>query len=87
MGKFWDKKNPHLYDASLGPDDYAPINQQLITFSPGSESRSVLLRTVEDMDVESQEQLTATLSVDRSLFPGVSIEPESATIDIIDDDS
>ena len=50
-------------------------------------SRSVPLRTVEDNDVEEQETLTATLTIDNDVYPGVSLRPDSASIDIIDDDS
>ena len=73
--------------SSTGPDDYEGLNRIPLTFPPGAVSRSVTLRTVEDNDVEDRETLTATLTVDNDVYPGVSLRPDSASIDIIDDDS
>ena len=89
---YWDSTvKPHYLIVihvlpPAGPDDYTGLNRVPITFTPGATSRSVLLRTVEDNDVEDTETLTATLTVDNDIYPGVSLSPDSAIINIIDDD-
>lgn len=50
-------------------------------------TRPVFIDTVNDNAVEEQEQFTVTLDVDNNAYPGVTIDPGSATVDIIDSDS
>ena len=57
-----------------------------LTFTPGTESRSVFLQTNNDNNVEGQEQLMAGLAVDNNIYPGVTIGRGPASIDILDDD-
>ena len=70
---------------TAGPSDYTALNVPL-TFTPGTITRQVLLQTNDDSNVENQEQLTASLSVDNNIYPGVTIGSGPATIDIIDND-
>ena len=70
-----------------GPGDYVHIIKQPVTFGPGTASQQVIAVTVNDVSAEVQEQFTASLSVDKDSYPGITIRSGLATIDIIDNDS
>ena len=71
---------------SPGPGDYVSVSEP-ITFRPGTDTQTIIVSTVNDDDVEVQEQFSASLSVNSAQFPGVTIGTGPATIDIIDNDS
>ena len=63
------------------------ITNNPITFRPGTLTQTVLVQTINDGNLEVQEQFLASLSVNSAQFPGVTIGTGQATIDIFDNDS
>ena len=68
-----------------GPGDYS-LSPQPITFSDSNPTRVIPVIIVDDSDIEPLERFTATLTVDRSQFPGVSLAPDLAEVEITDND-
>ena len=67
------------------PDDYTELTQEL-TFDSDNTRRIVPVRIVNDNALESIEQFFSTLTVDGSLYPGVTLNPAMANINITDND-
>ena len=73
----------HNLCSTSGPDDYDAVTRTL-TFRPGTPSQTVLLSLNNDDSVEGQEQFMVDLSINSATFPGVTLDPVAATVDIID---
>ena len=59
------------------------MDRRPLTFRPGDDEVPVTVRTNSDDLLELQEQFFGRLIVNRNEFPGVILEPDEATIDII----
>ena len=57
-----------------------------MTFSSDQTTNSVIVNINDDSIVENLEQFTATLTVNRALNPGVTLNPSMATVNINDND-
>ena len=57
-----------------------------MTFDADTTSRTVQVPIVNDNVLETVESFFATLSVDSNLYPGVDISPNTADIEVTDDD-
>ena len=64
------------------PDDYTSVSQDL-TFQPGSERQCVEVPIVNDDDLENEEQFSVTITTEEDR---VTLEPDSTTVIITDDD-
>ena len=69
--------------STSGPDDYDAVTRTL-TFRPGIPTQTVPLSINNDGKVEDQEQFMVDLEINSAAFPGVTLDPVAATIDIID---
>ena len=69
------------------PGDYTNVLSEALTFTRTDTSETVTVTINDDNVVENlMESFTANLMVNAALNPGVSLDPESATINIMDDD-
>ena len=75
----------HIYfSASTAPGDYDAVSGSLLTFSPGQPTQTVNVTTLDDDILENpREQFFVVASTND---PSVTIAPEQATIDILDND-
>ena len=71
---------------SPAPNDYTNVFSEPLTFSRNIPTNSITISITDDMLVEGPESFTAELSVNRALNPGVMLNPDTATVNIIDDD-
>ena len=71
---------------STAPDDYTSIVSEPLTFSRANPTHTVTIDITDDRIVEGPESFEAELSVNRALNPGVMLNPDTATVNIRDDD-
>ena len=57
-----------------------------LTFTRGSSSQSVTITIRDDITVEDSENFVARLSVNATLYPGVRLVPNTANVNIRDND-
>ena len=75
-----------IYCCSTAPADYISVSSEPLTFSRGSPSDSITITIQDDTTVEYSESFVARLSVDAALYPGVRLAPNTANVNIRDND-
>ena len=73
----------HFFTA---PTDYISAFSDPLTFARGSPSQSITITILDDIAVEDSENFVARLSVNATLYPGVRLAPDTANINIRDND-
>ena len=62
------------------------MSDEPLTFTRGSPSQSVSITIIDDTTVEDSEMFVARLSVNAAVYPGVRLAPDTANINIINND-
>ena len=75
-----------IYCCFTAPADYISVSSEPLTFTRGSPSDSVTITIQDDTTVEYSESFVARLSVDTALYPGVRLAPNTANVNIRDND-
>ena len=81
-GVWWDA----YYFCFTAPADYTSVSDEPLTFTRDSPSQSVTISIRDDTTVEGSEKFVARLSVNAAFYPGVRLLPDTANINIIDND-
>ena len=71
---------------STAPADYTQITSQALSFDSNNLRRIVPVVITDDNIVESLEQFFASLTVNIGQYPGVTVNPDRATVIITDND-
>ena len=71
---------------STAPTDYTSAFSEHLTFTRGRHSDSVTITIEDDTIVEDLESFVARLSVNTVLYPGVRLAPDTANVNIRDND-
>ena len=75
-----------IHYCSTAPADYVSVSNEPLTFTRGSPSDSVTISIRDDTTEEYSESFVARLSVDTALYPGVRLAPNTANVNIRDND-